>query len=341
MNYKLREELVISWDRDKPGYIFARNCAFDIYSVQAASVRQYASMMKYEKWLGKMNKSNGEDNQDTNIPERPVLTKTEDGNIEYSNIDRFLDYLVYRQHRVNSNLLKIKEYILSSLIKIVSLTLLWRALDMKVYFNSELIIELFKEPRRGEPAKPKLVIVYLKLYKLCFINLILDIVYWWAFLFILRVDKPLWDLCNRKLNEAKFRTLTTVDGQRTQEFKLTTLQSVYEYDDTKRELVREYSGYSLNERLENILFILGKIFAYRAEMIEKISNLKRIPQYKNIDNRTANLLIVKILGRDLMLYSLMSFSFSLNPTRIISFYYFVKSGTFKNTINPVIHFNRF
>lgn len=76
-------------------------------------------------------------------------------------------------------------------------------------------------------------------------------------------------------------------------------------------------------------------------MIEKISNLKRIPQYQNIDNRTANLLIIKILGRDLLLYCLMGLSFFFNPLRMASFYYFVRNGIFKDKINPEIYFNRF
>jgi hypothetical protein len=158
---------------------------------------------------------------------------------------------------------------------------------------------------------------------------------------MLRVDTPLWNLCNRKLKEAQFRNLVTADGDRIEEFKLDNLDEIYAYDKVKNALVKEYAGYSLNERLENILHILGKIFAYRAEMIEKISNLKRIPQYQNIDNRTANLLIIKILGRDLLLYSIMSFSFFVNPLRIGSFFYFVKSGNFSRSINPVIHFDRF
>ena len=41
--------------------------------------------------------------------------------------------------------------------------------------------------------------------------------------------------------------------------------------------MKRYAGYSLNDKLEHVLSILGKIFAYRAETIEKIANLKRIP----------------------------------------------------------------
>ena len=125
------------------------------------------------------------------------------------------------------------------------------------------------------------------------------------------------------------------------EFRLTTLEEVLLYDKEKRMLIFRYSGYSLNERLESILFILGKVFFNRTEMIQKISNLKRIPQYQNINNKRANILIITILGYDLILYLTIGLSFLFNPLRMASFFFYVKSGDFSNSINPVIHFDRF
>lgn len=122
---------------------------------------------------------------------------------------------------------------------------------------------------------------------------------------------------------------------------LDNLDGVFAFDQKKRLLVQEYAGYSLNERLEKTLFIIGNIFYYRKEMIQKISNLKRIPQFQNIDNRTANLLIVKIIGKDLLLFALMAVSLLVNPLRILSLFYYVKNGNFSNNINPLILFDRF
>jgi len=122
---------------------------------------------------------------------------------------------------------------------------------------------------------------------------------------------------------------------------LDNLDGVFAFDQKKRLLVQEYAGYSLNERLEKTLFIIGNIFYYRKEMIQKISNLKRIPQFQNIDNRTANLLIVKIIGKDLLLFALMAVSLFVNPLRILSLFYYVKNGNFSNNINPSILFDRF
>lgn len=194
-----QEEMLLTWKANDRGYKFARYCAFDVYRAKAASLSQYASMLKYEKWLAMMDTDQP---NETKALERPKLIKTDEGIIEHRNIEAFLNYLILRQKKVNANILKIKELILSSFIKFLSLTLLWRAIDMKAYFNSTLIMELFQEPRADEPAKPKLMVVYMKIYKICFINLVLDMAYWWVVVLILRMDSSLWNLCDRKLKEA-------------------------------------------------------------------------------------------------------------------------------------------
>jgi hypothetical protein len=104
------------------------------------------------------------------------------------------------------------------MIKILSLTLLWRALDVKKYFNSSLIIKLLQEPVRGEPKKPHLLVAYFKIYKLCFKNLVWDFVYWWAIVLMLKFDTSLWNLCTKKLDEQQYRTVTTVGGDKITEF---------------------------------------------------------------------------------------------------------------------------
>jgi len=159
---------------------------------------QFAAMKKYEKYLGMLLNRTEEAKHDqeylSKIPV-PSLKLTEEGLVSHSNKDTYLQYLMARQRVVNKNYLKIKQFILSSIIKMISLTLLWRALDMKDYFNSELIQNLLTPVPEGQPPKPHILAVYFSLYKLCFKNLVLDFVYWWSVLLMLRVDKNLWNLC--------------------------------------------------------------------------------------------------------------------------------------------------
>lgn len=338
------KSLVLTWDPQSPGYAFARNCAFSIYETKAQTLTQFAAMKKYEKYLGMLLSRSEDSKHDkeylSKIPV-PSLKLTEEGLISHSNKQAFLDYLMARQRIVNKNFLKIKQLILSSIIKLISLTLLWRALDMKVYFNTELIHNILSPVPEGAPPKPHILAVYFVLYKLCLKNLVIDFVYWWSVLLMLRVDSNLWALCQKKIDSSSHRKILEKGQEITRVSTLDTIDGVLAFDQKKRQLVREYAGYSLNERLEKTLFIIGNIFRYRKEMIQKISNLKRIPQFQNIDNRTANLLIVSIIGKDLLLFSLIALSLAVNPLRIVSFFYYVKNGNFSNNINPLILFDRF
>jgi hypothetical protein len=95
---KLKIGILSTWNRERPGYNFAKNCVFGIYAVQAASIRQYASMLMYEKWLKSMNKSKGEENSARKIVPRPEkLVKNENGVPLIENVDKFLTYLIDRQ----------------------------------------------------------------------------------------------------------------------------------------------------------------------------------------------------------------------------------------------------
>ena len=118
------------------------------------------------------------------------------------NTELYLKYLIPRQKKIIDNYSQLKLYMANIILKITSLTLLWRIIDMKTYFNEHLIAGLFAEPKQNEKAKPHVISVYLQIYKICFKNLIVDIAYWWSFVLMLRIDKGLWTVCNRKIEQA-------------------------------------------------------------------------------------------------------------------------------------------
>ena len=301
------------------------------------------------------------------IPERENLQKwlQNEASLE-DQASYYFEILKQRRIAASQGLQDLRNFIFKKIIFLISMTLLWRALDMKKYFNIAFILNLLDWNKRNPKKKKSIFGQFFKIYFLCYKNLLLDIAYWWVVCLILRQDKGCFDLCFRKIaelekdrNPARIPSQnpqTTTEGTEnpenaaeTQEVpeidenftNLINLENIKIHNKRKRALIWRYSGYSLNDLIDSLMEYISLIFLERREFINTIQSLKRMPQFANTDSRTTNLMILNLLAKDALAFTLLAVSFTINPLRIYSFYLYCKRGQFVSKLNPEIDVNGF
>lgn len=339
-----------------------------IYLQEAEFLLKYSLLKRLEKWMMRLLKTKKIEIPKIDLKDMKGFTTEEEKAAEIA-----FNQLKWRTIQSAEHYLVLKLKVAKMLLTIVSSTLLWRALDMKKFMNINLITNIEKKRTESNYTSMSMMGAYWALYKICWKNMWRDILYYWAVFLVLRVDSNCWNLCSKKISELEFKkvpiyeeaeeieeetgkegkansTVNPEEEQLTIEKKiigydqkpfLDSIANIKVYNVKRKKVLNQYAKYALNEQLEKIMSILGKIFPHRKNMISKIQTLKRIPQLQNIDSRTANVLIVLILLQDLKIFFLLFVSFCINPLRIYSFWIYTRSERFRNEINPVIDFNRF